>query len=144
MPASLPCHLLLRYPLLLVIRVAELLSAENCIKLFPEAQLNYMHNFLPSTTRRKQQNNHMCLTLLLIYEPMPSLPFCGITDILPQEEWKGLSSIITQGSFQCFIPFGGKKVAIAKMSPAMSQLGSTWFVFQAFIFFKLQRKKAAI
>lgn len=37
----------------LVIRLAELLSTENCIKLFPEAQLNYMHNFLPSTTWRK-------------------------------------------------------------------------------------------
>lgn len=51
--ASLPCHLLLCYALLLVIRLAELLFAENCIKLFPEAQLNYMHNFLPSTTWRK-------------------------------------------------------------------------------------------
>lgn len=82
----------------------------------------------------------MCLTLLLIYEPMSSLPFCGITDILPQNKRKGLPSIITQGSFQCFIPFGGKKVAIAEMSPqdlSWEALG----LFLGFYFFKLQRKK---
>lgn len=83
-------------------------SAESCIKLFPEDRLNYMHDFLPSTTRRKQQNNHMCLTLLLIYEPTPSLPFCAITDIMPREEWKGLS---LQSSHRVSVRtfFGGEK-----------------------------------
>lgn len=88
----------------------------------------------------------MCLTLLLIYEPMPSLPFRGITDRLPREERKGLSSIITQGSFRCFVPSGEKNtVAIAEMSPARSPLGSAWFVFQAFIFsnFKDKKKKSS-
>lgn len=82
----------------------------------------------------------MRLTLLLISEPMPSLPFCVITDILPQEEWKGLSSILALGSFQYFVPFRGKKLAIAKLSPPRSQLGSTWFVFQAHIFFNFKAK----
>lgn len=87
-------------------------STESCIKLFPEDWLNYMHDFLPSTTRRKQRNNHMCLTLLLIYEPMPSLPFCGITTIMPREEWKGLS---LQSSESLSGPFlGEKKAALAK------------------------------
>lgn len=81
-------------------------STESCIKLFPEDRLNYMHDFLPSTTRRKQRNNHMCLTLLLIYEPMPSLPFCGITAIMPREEWKGLS---LQSSESLSGPFLGEK-----------------------------------
>lgn len=83
----------------------------------------------------------MRLTLLLISEPMPSLPFCVVTDILPREEWKGLSSILALGSFQCFTPFGGKKMAIAKLSPPRSQLGSTWFVFQARVFFNFKAEK---
>lgn len=83
----------------------------------------------------------MRLTLLLISELKPSLPFCGITDKLPREELKGLSSILALGSFQCFIPFEKKKLAIAKLSPPRSQLGSTWFVFQALIFLNFKAKK---
>jgi len=37
-------------------------------------------------------------------------------------------------AFGALFLWGGNKAALAEMSHARSQLGSTWFVFQAFIF----------
>lgn len=136
MPPPFPCHLSLPYPPPPVPGAAVLLSAESSTKLFPEAQLNEMHNFLPSTTQRKQQNNHMCLTLLPIDEPMPSRPFCAITATVPQEEWKELWTATGQSAE--LYSFGGNRLLQGLSWQALG------FVFQTFVFLNFKDKSSSL